>query len=155
MNLLGTGYTLGRHALEIYVAGCAGKNGVHCKNCHNPESWSFNQGTDYRECLNSIVKKYNDFKNMIERIEIYGGEPLDNNHEDLKDLLVFLKNNIGIDVIIFTRFAIEEVPDFVKEHCTLIKCGEYLEELKVDDNYQYGYKLATSNQKIYKKGVDF
>lgn len=36
-----------------------------------------------------------------------------------------------------------------------IKCGRYVEELTINDNWQYGIKLATSNQKIYKKGIDY
>ena len=42
-----------------------------------------------------------------------------------------------------------------KELCDYIKTGSYIEELKCDDNIQYGIKLATSNQKINKKGIDY
>ena len=36
-----------------------------------------------------------------------------------------------------------------------IKCGKYIPELTTDDNIQYGVHLATSNQRIYKCGVDY
>ncbi|NLE03473.1 MAG: radical SAM protein [Crenarchaeota archaeon] len=36
-----------------------------------------------------------------------------------------------------------------------IKCGRYIEDFITNDNWQYGIKLATSNQKIYKKGIDY
>jgi len=36
-----------------------------------------------------------------------------------------------------------------------IKCGRYMKNLKTDTNIQYNIKLASSNQKIYKKGVDY
>ena len=36
-----------------------------------------------------------------------------------------------------------------------IKYGSYKEELKCDNNIFYGVKLATSNQKMLKKGIDY
>ena len=43
----------------------------------------------------------------------------------------------------------------IKELCDYIKTGEYDESLKCENNIQYGIKLATSNQKINKKGIDY
>jgi glutaminase len=39
--------------------------------------------------------------------------------------------------------------------CDYIKTGRYIPELKVNENVHYGINLATSNQKIYKKGIDY
>ncbi len=36
-----------------------------------------------------------------------------------------------------------------------IKCGRYEEELKTANHIEYGVVLASSNQHIYKKGVDY
>ena len=95
------------------------------------------------------------FDGLINNISIFGGEPLDNNWGELEEMLRLLKNNINKEIWIYTRYSIEEVPKFVKLYCDYIKCGRYIKELKTENNIQYGVKLATKNQKIYKKGVDY
>ena len=56
---------------------------------------------------------------------------------------------------VFTRYDIDKVPKEIKSLCNYIKCGRYKPELKCKNNIHYGIELATSNQKIYKKGVDY
>ena len=153
MNILATQYTLAMKAFEVYVAGCSGN--PHCKGCHNPTSWDFDNGEHYDETYKQqIYNKVKDFDSMIDNCMIFGGEPLDQNHTELKQLLEDLQE-LHKPIWIFTRYDIKEVPDFVKENCDYIKCGRYMEELKTENNTQYGITLATSNQHIYKKGVDY
>ena len=153
MRILATQYTLSTKSLEIYVAGCNGQ--PHCKNCHNPESWNFDNGDLYTtDKFLAIKEKIDDNPLLIKNIMIFGGEPLDQDKVELLILLQTLKT-LNLPIWIFTRYDITEVYDFVKEYCDYIKCGRYIEELKTDNNIQYGIKLATSNQKIYKKGVDY
>ena len=153
MNILSTQYTLATKSFEIYVAGCKGQ--PHCQNCQNPESWNFNQGYEYKSYFNkTIAQKLIDFDNMINNIMIFGGEPLDQPYAELHDLLMTLEN-YNKKIWLFTRFDIEDVPHLIKQGCDYIKCGRYIEELTTDDNMQHGIKLATSNQKIYAKGIDY
>lgn len=153
MNILGTQYTLNMKAFEIYVSGCIGN--PHCKGCHNPESWDFSAGDSYDEKFESKIKtKINEFHNLIENIMIFGGEPNDQNHDELKHMLEFLQQ-FNLPIWIFTRYSLDEIPDFEKDICEYIKCGSYQPELTCDNNIQYGIKLATSNQHIYKKGIDY
>ena len=63
--------------------------------------------------------------------------------------------SLGKELWVWTRYSLEDCPNFEKELCDYIKTGSYIEELSSDDNIQYGIKLATSNQKINKKGVDY
>jgi anaerobic ribonucleoside-triphosphate reductase activating protein len=148
MNILGTQYTLENKSLDIYVAGCSGS--PHCEGCHNPESWNFNQGEKYDyEYFNKLKEKINSFSNMIENIMIFGGEPLDQNHDELIHMLFDLKS-FNKKLWLFTRYELEEIPLEIKELCNYIKCGRYIPDLKIDNNIQYGIKLATSNQTIYK-----
>lgn len=154
MNILATQYTLSTNSFEIYVAGCNGQ--PHCKGCHNPESWNFNQGTKFDlNYWNKINIKINEFNDLINNIMIFGGEPLDQNINDLSCLLNCLYDTFDKPIWIFTRYDISNVPQFVKDTCTYIKCGKYIPELTTDNNIQYEIKLATSNQKIYKKGLDY
>ena len=155
MNIIGTQYTLQYKSLDIYIAGCNGDKGVHCTSCHNPESWNFNQGELYnKEYFNKIKIKVKDFNNLIDNIMIFGGEPNDQNIDDLTFFLSDLKS-LSKKIWLFTRYNIKDVPKFELGLCDYIKCGAYIPNLKTDDNVQYGIKLATSNQKIYKKGIDY
>ena len=72
------------------MAGCKGN--PHCTNCHNPESWNFDIGDLYDEVYFEKIKtKVQDFDNMITSIQIFGGEPNDQNHVELEQMLRDLK----------------------------------------------------------------
>ena len=153
MNILSTQYTLSRRSFEIYIAGCVGN--PHCKNCHNPEYWDFNMGEKYdSDYFNKIKIKINDFDSMIDKIEIFGGESLDQDYNELKIFLSDLKT-LNKPIWLFTRYELSNISNFIKERCDYIKCGRYIEELSCSDNVQYRITLATSNQKIYKKGINY
>ena len=153
MNIVATQYDLKTKTFEIYVAGCKGK--PHCPGCHNPSTWDFDVGTS---CDNNffmaITRKLFSFSQIVKNIAILGGEPNDNNHEELKDLLERLQV-FDLPIWLYTRYSFEEIPEFEKELCSYINCGRYEKDLQTEDNIQYGIKLATSNQKIYKRGVDY
>lgn len=153
MNILATQYTLATKSLEIYVAGCSGN--PHCTNCHNPESWDFNAGNPIdQKFYDAFSTKVKDFNSLIDNIMIFGGEPNDNNLLELEQLLIWLRQ-FNKPIWLFTRYERENLPPFEFELCDYIKCGRYIPELTVEDNLQYGIKLATSNQYIIKKGVDY
>lgn len=154
MNIISTQYTLKYKSFEIVVSGCKGENGIYCKECHSQSTWDFKIGKPYQEWIENILNKINRNSNMIDWIWIYGGEPNDNNLEELKDMLLKLKN-IKKPILLFTRFSLDKIPQFEKEICDFIKCGKYIPELKTENNICYGIKLATSNQIIYKKGIDY
>ena len=148
MNILGTQYTLEHKSLDIYIAGCSGS--PHCEGCHNPESWDFNQGEEYN--YNYFIKlkeKINSFPDMIENIMIFGGEPLDNNHDEL---LKFLKDmrKTKKTIWLFTRYQEFNVEKDLLKYIDYLKVGRYVEKLKVDKNEWFGINLSTLNQKILK-----
>ena len=96
---------------------------------------------------------------MIKRIFILGGEPLDQDHSELIKFLDSIYTDVvlanDIELWLFTRYEINQVPDEFKNIFHYIKTGPYREELTVTDNISYGVRLATSNQKVLKKGVDY
>ena len=149
MNIISTQYTLKYKSFEIVVSGCVGECGVHCKGCHSPETWSFDIGNYYESQMSTIIHKINQAYDLIDWIWVYGGEPLDNNIEELEDMLIQLRDT-NKPIMLFTRYDFNKVPENIKKLCSYIKCGAYKEELVVNDNIQFGVKLATSNQKIYK-----
>lgn len=157
MKILTTQYSLEHKALEVYVSGCKGIP-THCKNCHNPETWEFNQGIDYKDYIYSIKHKLEDFGSLIEKIVLLGGEPMDQDPEELFNfcfLLCWLKSTYKKETWLFTRFELSEIPDKIKYCFDYIKCGKYDETKRVDDYIVYGYNLSSSNQNIFKNGIDY
>lgn len=154
MRILATQFTLSMRSFDIYIAGC---NPPHCQGCHNPDGWDFNQGDLYTSnYMHHIFDKMEEFYSIIQNIMIFGGEPLDSPINELVDLLTLVGLAASNKPIwLFTRYELEYVPDEIKQICQYIKCGRYEKDKKVSGYKQYGVTLATSNQKIYKNGVDY
>lgn len=146
MNILYTDFTLQQKSLDIYVAGCYGN--PHCEGCHNPESWNFNQGSEYNEKYFSYIRnKVKDFDLLIDNIMIFGGEPLDQDHDELIHMLFDLKS-LNKRIWLFTRYELEYISKEIVKLCDYIKTGKYDQNLITNDNIQFGIQLATNNQKI-------
>jgi len=146
MKLASTQYTLEHESFEVYLSGCCG----NCFGCHNPLLKDFNIGELIgQDCINSLINKVTNNSLLIKKIWILGGEPLDQPLDELVSLLIKLKET-NKELWIWTRYDYQFVPEEIVELCDYIKCGMYMEELRTDDNIQFGIKLATSNQKIYK-----
>ena len=128
--------------IEIYLSGCLTP---HCTNCHNPESWNFNSGLKIDEILIGDIKEY---KQYFDNIWILGGEPLDQVKDDLMWLLDKLKET-NKNVWLWTRYEFNEIDIDILEYCDYVKCGKYIDN---DSSYmtKYGFKLASSNQRIIK-----
>lgn len=73
--------------VALFTQGCP----FHCKNCFNPETWSFKGGKpfsrkEFYEIMDLMKKDY------IKRLTILGGEPLiKENLEDLYELTSYIK----------------------------------------------------------------
>lgn len=149
MNIVATQFTLKYNSLEIYLAGCA--RNPKCEGCHNSELWDFNVGKDYKLWFNILEEKIDTFDLLIKNIWVLGGEPLDNNIDELENLLVFLRK-FDKDIYLFTSYSIEDVPEKIKKLCDYVKVGEYNKNLrcKENENIHFGIPLATCNQKIIK-----
>lgn len=151
MNIAATQFTLSMESLDIYFSGC---NPPHCPGCHNEELWEFVDDNNYLEKFEKIKNKIKEFDDLIKNIMLFGGEPLDQNLEELEDLLIKLKT-LNRPIWLFTHYNLDEVPSNIKVLCDYIKTGRYLRELKTNNNIMYGITLATSNQHIYKKEIDY
>lgn len=146
MHISATQYTLSTSSLDVYFSGC---NPPHCKGCQNPELWQFVDENNYIKKFYDIEEKVKNFYTLIENIMLFGGEPLDQNKEELMGFLNKLKT-LNKDIWLFTRYKLDEVPKDIKDMCNYIKTGRYLPKLKTDNNICYGITLATSNQTIHK-----
>lgn len=151
MNVLATEYSLSTNSLDIYLAGC---NPPHCAGCHNPETWDFKQGQPWQVALPAILTKIHQFPSLVTSLFILGGEPL---HQPIEGLLGLLNPLAltGLPLWLFTRLPLSKVDKRVLELCAFVKCGRYVQHLSTNTNIQHGLKLASSNQAVFKKGVDY
>ena len=146
MNICQVEHNMHTTSLDIYISGCKG----HCKQCHNPETWDFELGTDSKEVYsNRIAPKMQTLKGMITRIMIYGGEPLDQDHDELYGFLYMLEY-FKLPIWLFTSYDITDIPERLLEYVDYVKCGRYIPALVTDSVEYYGIKLATANQYILK-----
>ena len=145
MNLFGTKFTLSYESYEIYLSGCK----RHCKGCHNPDSWDFNNGDILDDKLiNKLINRINN-NSSIKNIWIVGGEPL---HQDINELSLLLSKlkETNKPIWLFTHYEYQEIPLTILNQIDYVKTGFYDETLKCDNNIHFGVKLDTSNQKIIK-----
>ena len=150
MNISYIDYSIGTESLDIFFCGCRNK----CEDCCNPELMSFESGTDYLEWLPQIEKYLNDYRGLIKRVFLVGGSPNHQTPEEMETFLAGLSRRCD-NIYLFCGEELIDVQECFKKYCSHIKCGAYIPSLTCDNNIQYGIKLATSNQKIYVKGVDY
>ena len=148
MNIATTQYSLSRKMFEIYVAGCRKHP---CKGCYTKELWPETVGKElndkkYIELGESIIRAIS----MIDNFMICGGEILEKPKEEVLELITFLKQFMK-PIWLFTRFELKDVDTDILDNIDYIKTGMYLQDKQTEDNISYGYKLASSNQAIYKK----
>ena len=149
MNIASTQYNSSDRAFEIYLSGCDGFCG---DDCHNKELWDYKLGDPWRVDLPYIISKIDRFSNLIDSIWVLGGEPL--LHDDIYMFLRVL-SGLGKKIYLFTRFDFEEIDKEILSMVDFIKCGHYNRDKVEEDYYSKGIKLATSNQAVYEKGVDY
>lgn len=151
MHIVATQYSMSTQSLDIYFSGC---NPPHCSGCHNAELHEFGALNNYKDKLPDIIEKIKEFSLIIKNIFILGGEPLDQN---LDQLFLFIKELKKCDknIWLFTKYSLIQVPETIKELCDYIKSGRFEIDNISDDNIQFGIKIASNNQKVFKKGNDY
>ena len=156
MNIVHIEYSIKTKSLDIFVSGC---NPPYCEGCCNPELIDFDNGRGWMYFHNKIKKYIEDFDNIIENIFLLGGSFNHQDDEQLEDFFYIFKELTNIfenkKIWLFAREDLKDVKSIFKENCQYIKCGEYAPALKCENNIKYGVKLATSNQVIYQKHVNY
>jgi len=127
---------------SIYFAGCK----HHCKGCHNPESWDFNNGKDMT--VDEILKVIEENRFNV---TYSGGDPL---FQKLDDLVLLSKkiHELGYNIWLYTGFTIEYLRKNSKyneilDNIDVIVDGPFIEEKK-DLTLKF---RGSSNQRIIKK----
>lgn len=120
----------------------------NCKNC-------FNQSIKQ---LPTIIKEDEDIiqeikSNPFNQGVIFAGLEWTLQMTELIRLAQLAKNN-GLHTMLYTGLSFFSDRD-VLQYFDYIKCGRYEEDLKIVNLVEYNVVLASSNQHIYKKGVDY
>lgn len=135
------GYGIG---VSLFVQGCR----QHCKNCFNPETWSFSGGKLWtNEAKNKLIELAS--APYITRVSILGGEPLETeNLNELYELIMEIRDKLPEKKIwLYTGKKIESLADDeykIVNQCDVVVDGEYVDDLKDIRAPFYG----SSNQRI-------
>ena len=130
----------------LWISGC----GIHCRNCHNPQTWDFNSGIPFtddsmQEILYDLSKPY------IKGLTLSGGHPLDP-HNASKVLEIVKRVKMAFpnkDIWIYSGYVWE---DIIKDNTLkeILKCtdvlvdGAYVDELR---DISLAFR-GSSNQRI-------
>jgi anaerobic ribonucleoside-triphosphate reductase activating protein len=117
----------------IFFQGCS----IRCKGCHNPELQPFAGGGLYDPM--ELVGKIVEFRDWYDNVVLLGGEPLDQPLLSLVFFIVQVKK-LGLGVWLYTGYSEDKIPTEIKNLCTVIVAGAYIDELRTD-----GFP-ASSNQ---------
>jgi pyruvate-formate lyase-activating enzyme len=124
----------------------------NCKGCFNQHVKKEDIITkEDTEIINEI--KSNPFNKGI----IFGGLEWTLQHEELIILASYAKEN-ELQTILYTGNRYDDMKIFMQmygQYFDYIKCGRYEEENKTVNHIEYGVTLASNNQHIYKKGIDY
>lgn len=111
----------------VWFKGCS----LHCKNCINPELWSFDNA-DLME-IDDLIKEL-----KAKEVTFLGGEPLQ--QSDILPLIKKLKK-LKIGIILFTGYEKSELAGDKKKAadlCDVVIYGRYIDKLKDDSLYLRG-----------------
>jgi len=142
MRIAGTEFNLNRKCLEIYLSGC---KAPRCPGCHNPELWDFMVGSDFYLWYPKFQRELE--SGMVEEVWILGGEPQDQNIDDLVQLLEELKDfKKDLDIALFTRYV--TIHERLVPHLSYVKIGEFDKQLGERYDQTLGITLASNNQQV-------
>ena len=141
----------------LWVSGCS----LHCKGCHNPETWSLNSGKLFDEEAKIELFEALD-KPYIQGITFSGGHPLEcENVETVYLLIKEIKEKFPTkDIWLYTGYTLEQIFPLVVTDmldvnalyrqeivnmCDVVVDGKYIEELK-DITLKW---RGSSNQRVW------
>ena len=120
----------------VFAQGCA----HHCPECHNPETWDFDGGSQV-----SVEELAADFKKrrLLDGITLSGGDPFFQ-QEACVELLKMLP---GVNVWIYTGFEYENIQHTeLAQMADVLVTGPFVKELACE-----GGMCGSSNQRIVRK----
>lgn len=130
--------------VSIFLQGCE----FHCKNCFNPETWSFKSGKEFtNETINKILELSD--KETVSGLSILGGEPMHpKNIEGTIELAKKFKEKFPKKTVwVWSGFLYEDVlkrnPE-IFDYIDVMVDGQYVDEL-YDPTLRW---KGSSNQRV-------
>jgi len=114
-------------SLNIYLSGCRNNKKCDIGMCHNQSMRKFDYGTDVRLLYPRIQKILQE--GIIDSVVLLGGEPFDQEPNELRGLISFIKNcNNTIPIYAYSGYDFDTIAPMaeklgLKEVC----CGPYKE----------------------------
>lgn len=142
--------------VSFYTQGCP----HHCPGCHNPETWSFDGGKEFKPDLINDILKGLTAQDIERSFCILGGEPLCGENLFLTTLLVKTVKEQKPDtkIYIWTGYTYEELIKSTSPHMKIILDnidvlidGPFIQEERDITLALRGSK----NQRILYKNIDF
>lgn len=140
--------------VTAWVAGCT----HHCKGCHNPWTWKYNQGRSFKSYRREIFEELSEWldKDYIEGLTLSGGDPLCQDEEGLNELITiidwFYARYPNKTIWLYTGYTLEELNEmnndsinYIIDKVDAIIDGPYKEELRDIVNYPF---RGSSNQRM-------
>ena len=124
--------------LAFNISGCP----YHCDGCHSQYLWKY-WGDDLLPNMRGVIEKYNGY---ITCICFMGGD------QNINELTMALKicKELGLKTCVYSGASnISKFKDMLP-FLDWLKLGEYDETLSSQNHVEYGVKLATTNQHMYK-----
>ena len=126
-------------AFTMWFSGCSQK----CPGCYNQKLWDVHSGIEH-DVKSVIMTICRECENLdINDVVLLGGEPMEQNADDLLTLVQKLKG-YGYKIWMYTSWEFDNITASIKSCLYTIKCGKYDESLKYD-----GIPSST-NQKFYR-----
>lgn len=132
---------------SLWVSGCS----HGCRGCFNQKAWSYNYGDPFTETEEErIITDLG--RPFVKGLSILGGEPLDpQNLEGVMKVIRRVRQVYGNkrDIMVWTGYTFDKVPDVVKDNVDIIMDGKY-EQCKPTSKRFRG----SDNQKMWIKSGD-
>lgn len=112
----------------LWVSGCS----LHCRGCHNPETWNLNSGKPFDEdAKKELFEALN--KSYIQGITFSGGHPLEKeNISEVYCLCKEIKEKFPTkDIWLYTGYTFEDISSYlIMKYIDVVVDGKYIDELK-------------------------
>ncbi|QXL90550.1 ribonucleotide reductase of class III (anaerobic), activating protein [Salmonella phage NINP13076] len=129
---------------SVWVSGCS----HGCRGCFNQKAWSYSYGNEFTDAdLNRIIADLG--RPFVKGLSILGGEPLDpQNIEQVTKIILKVRSvyDDTKDIMIWTGYLFEEVPERIKKLVDIIMDGKYDQANPTSKRFR-----GSDNQKMWVK----
>lgn len=118
--------------VTLFVSGCT----IHCKGCHNPETWDFNSGKLFdRNAMDELLEALN--KPYIQGLTLSGGHPLEEeNLLDVYNIICKVRKELPEkDIWLYTGKVLTFDRNFIPDDSDLTRIIPFLCDVVVDGPY--------------------